>query len=145
MNKDTRKGVPGVPLAALDAIKDQNTRQVLQAIIDGWHVRNGVAGTGESRFITAAELGDLQGQVGGLRRSLTAVEQEQESNSLTPDKINKIITDLQASVMEAQLWKELGERIVLINQDLLDKLYQEALARQAAITEEQTIRQTADT
>jgi len=145
---DTKKGVPGVPLAALDAIQDQNTRQVLRAIVDGWHVRNGSSGDGKSRFITAAELGDLSGQVGGLRMLVGQVQQEQ-SKPKTAAEIRRIITDLEASVMESVLFKELGDRITLIDltaaQNLADGLLAEATARQAAITNEQTIRQAADT
>lgn len=143
MNIDTKKGIPGVPLAALDAIQDENARQVLRAIVDGWHVRNGSTGDGKSRFVTAAELGDLSGTVGGLRRSLSVMEQQ--NNLPISSEINRIITDVQASVMESVLFKELGDRITLINQDFLDGLAAEAIARQAAITNEATVRQTADT
>jgi len=137
------KGLPGVPMASLDAIQDQNTRDVLRAIVDGWHVRNGSSGDGNARFVTAAELGDLSGTVGGLSRSLSFAQQQ--DRSLTASQINRIITDLQASVMESVLFKEIGDRITLINQDFLDGLAAEAIARQAAITTEATIRQTADT
>lgn len=140
---DTKKGVPGVPLAALSAIQDQNTRQVLQAIVDGWHVRNGSSGSGSSRFITAAELGDLSGQVGGLRNLID--QQRQSGAVLTAAQISRVITDLEASVMESVLFKELGDRINLIDQNAIDGLKAEAIARQAAITTEATTRQTADT
>lgn len=146
---DTKKGVPGIPLAALSAIQDQNTRQVLQAIVDGWHVRNGSSGSGTSRFITAAELGDLSGQVGGLRTLVNQVQQGQSRQVLTAGQISRVITDLEASVMESVLFKELGDRITLIDltaaKNLADGLLAEATARQAAITNEQTIRQAADT
>lgn len=144
MSIDTKKGVPGVPLAALSAIQDQNTRQVLQAIVDGWHVRNGSSGSGTSRFITAGEFGDLSGQVGGLRNLVGQIQQDQ-SKPRTAAEIRRIITDLEASVMESILFKELGDRITLIDQNLIDGLRAEAIARQAAITNEATIRQTADT
>jgi hypothetical protein len=144
MRTDTKKGVPGIPLAALDAIGDENTRQVLRAIVDGWHVRNGSSGTGDSRFVTAAELGDLRGVVGGLSSLVTQVQQVQ-STSPTARQIDRLITDLQASVMESVLFKELGDRIRLIDQSVINGLAAEAIARQAAITNEATIRQTADT
>ena len=143
MSIDTRRGVPGVPLAALDAIQDQNTRQVLRAIIDGWHVRNGVAGDGSSRFVTASELNSISGVVDSMSRSLAGVSQRQQATVSSSD-ISRIITDIEASVMESQLWKELGDRVTLINRDLLDRLEQEAIDRQAAITTEQQTRQTAD-
>ena len=144
MNIDTKKGVPGIPLASLDAIGDVNTRQVLRAIVDGWHVRNGSSGDGKSRFITAAEFGDLRGTVGGMGQ-LVAQMQQVQSTSPTARQIDRLITDLQASVMESVLFKELGDRIRLIDQSVIDGLAAEARARQAAITNEATIRQTADT
>lgn len=142
---NTQRGVPGIPLAALDAIEDQNTRQVLRAIVDGWHVRNGSTGKGDNRFVTASELGDLSGIVGGLRQSLTQEQAARQNHVLSASQIGRIITDLQASVMESVLFKELGDRITLINADLLAGLTAEAIARQAAITNEATIRQTEDT
>ena len=140
------KGLPGIPLASLDAIQDDNTRQVLRAIVDGWHVRNGSSGDGKSRFVTAAELGDLSGTVGGLRQSVSQIQQQRPP--LSSSEIGRIITDLQASVMESVLFKELGDRITLIDltaaRNLADGLLAEATARQAAITTETTARQTAD-
>lgn len=115
MSTDTKKGVPGIPLAALDAIQDQNVRDVLRAVVDGWHVRNGSSGDGQSRFVTAAELGDLSGQVGGLKKTVSTVEQKQANPTLSPSQISRVITDLQASVMESVLFKELGDRIKLID------------------------------
>lgn len=144
--KDYKKGIPGVPQAALNAIGDENTRVVLQSIIDGWNVRNGASGNGDSRFITAAELGEVRGQIGGISASLgSVIDATTGPSALTPGKINQIITDLQADVMNSVLFQELGTRITLINQDLLDGLAAEAIARGAAITNEATIRQTADT
>lgn len=145
LNDLTKRGVPGVPLAALDAIPDQNVKLVLRSIIDGWHVRNGVSGDGNSRFVTAAELNGVSGELNSMSRTLQVIEQGQNGGKITSSEINRIINDIEASVMSSQLWQELGTRITLINEDLLDRLTQEAINRQAAITEEQTLRQTADT
>lgn len=113
-----QKGVPGVPIAALDSIEDANVRQVLRAVVDGWHVRNGTRGDGTSRFVTASELGDLSGQVGGLRQSVAALQQARPER-LTSAEISRIITDLQASVIESVLFNELGDRIRLIDVSVL--------------------------
>ena len=109
---DTKKGVPGIPLAALDAISDENTRLVLRAIVDGWHVRNGASGSGDSAFITKSELGGLKtgGWFGGNAQS-----PQSERVQIKPSDINRIINDLQAQVMESLLFKELGERVALID------------------------------
>lgn len=114
----TKKGIPGIPVAALSGVKDENTRQVLQAIVDGLQVRNGNAGSGEQRFITAAELGEVRTVVAQQGQRFSLLEQEQQRSSVTGAQINRIINDLQAQVMESLLWKELGERITLIEGDV---------------------------
>ncbi len=109
-------GIPGVPTAALDAITDENARIVLRAIVDGWQVRNGSTGGGNNRFVTAGELGQVGGyrMVGGLTQT---VQEEVGRRTLAPGEINRVISDLQASVMESALWKSLGERVELIGID----------------------------
>lgn len=105
------RGIPGVPLAALDAIQDQNTRQVLRAIVDGWHVRNGASGNGDGRFVTQGELGSSMGYrlIGGLGGSYQS--STDSVDKLSASDINRLITELQASVMTSQLWQELGTTI----------------------------------
>lgn len=109
------RGVPGVPLAALDAIQDQNTRQVLRAIVDGWHVRNGASGNGDGRFVTQGELGSSTGYrlIGGIGSNYQS--SNDKVSNLTAADINRLVTDVQASVMTSALWNELGERIRLID------------------------------
>lgn len=123
MNKPTdyQKGIPGVPLSALNAIQDPNTRQVVKAIVDGWHVRNGSSGDGKNRFVTADELGTVSANASS---ALNAVNQwnaggggNNSGKVLTKGEINRIITDLEASVMESLLWKHLGTRIKIIEVD----------------------------
>lgn len=123
MNKPTdyQKGIPGVPLSALNAIQDPNTRQVVKAIVDGWHVRNGSSGDGKNRFVTADELGTVSANASS---ALNAVNQwnaggggNNNGKVLTKGEINRIITDLEASVMESLLWKHLGTRIKIIEVD----------------------------
>ena len=48
--------VPGVPHAALQAIKDENVKAVLQALVDGWQVRNNQTGSGDNKFLTQADF-----------------------------------------------------------------------------------------
>ena len=110
----TMVGIAGIPAGALDAIKDENTRQVLQAIVDGWHVRNGVSGKGDNRFVTVGELSANSGYrlVGGLRSVVQ--EEAVKRPGITPGEIGRVIADLQASIMESKLWKELGQRVNII-------------------------------
>lgn len=111
------KGVPGVPLHALDAIADENTRQVLRSIVDGWHVRNGSSGSGDVRFVTARELEAVSGRISGLSNQVSQTNALVSSlEPLTPGKINELISDLHVQVFESQLFKKLEERV-----DLIDK------------------------
>ena len=34
---------------------------VLEAVVDGWQVRNGAIGNGDQRFVTVGELGSITG------------------------------------------------------------------------------------
>lgn len=117
MRPANKKGVPGVPLHALDSIKDENTRQVLRSLVDGWNVRNGNAGTGDAAFITKSDLPGL---------AQTAIKnyfagaggpgtQNYPNPTISPGEISRIINELEASIFETQLWKDLGARINQIN------------------------------
>jgi hypothetical protein len=138
------KGVPGVPLHALDAISDENTRQVLRAIVDGWHVRNGSSGGGDNRFVTSQELDAIAGRVGGL------AIQVQETKALAssfepfgPGKINELISDLQAQVFESRLFKALEQRV-----DLIDKpggIFERLGTAEVVLADETTQRIAGDT
>ena len=118
MGIDTKRGVPGIPVGALDAITDQNTKLVLRSIVDGWHVRNGTSGKGDNAFVTKQEVDKLSGEIGGLRNSVFNLT-ENASSRLKPGEISRIINDLQAQVIESQLFKELGERITTIDLGLV--------------------------
>ena len=122
------KGVPGVPLHSLDAIADENTRQVLRSIVDGWHVRNGSSGQGDQRFVTASELESVEGLINGIRRTLSDVQGETK-DAIKPKDIGRIIYDLQVSIIESELFKKLGERIDLIDLNLIKE--QEQRIREA--------------
>lgn len=114
MTTDTKKGVPGIPLQALNAIGDENVRLVLQSMVDGWHVRNGNSGDGNNRFVTVSEVEGLKSNM-QLAFSNAQKAENYPSSNLKPGEIDRIINDLQASVMASRLWQELGERIKLID------------------------------
>lgn len=112
--------VPGVPSGALDAITDPNAQQVMRALVDGWHVRNGVSGAGGNRFVTADELGVLQGRVGGIVSSLPgAGGGSRSSTALTSAEINQLVGSVQSGVLNSPLWAELGSHITMIDLDAL--------------------------
>ncbi|AVR89005.1 DUF1983 domain-containing protein [Thauera aromatica] len=54
MSKQIAPAIPAMP--PLSAIKDEATRRALQALADGWNVRNARAGDGSERFLTAADV-----------------------------------------------------------------------------------------
>ena len=118
MTTDTKKGVPGIPLQALNAIGDENVRLVLQSMVDGWHVRNGNSGDGNNRFVTVSEVEGLKSNM-QLAFSNAQKAENYPSSNLKPGEIDRIINDLQASVMASRLWQELGERIVLIDLSII--------------------------
>lgn len=51
----TGKIIPGIPLAALDAITDPGVRDVLRALVSTHNVRNALAGSGSEAFITTRQ------------------------------------------------------------------------------------------
>lgn len=118
---ETKRGVPGIPLAALDAIADQNAQMVLRAIVDGWNVRNGSSGKGDMAFVTKSEVDSLAGTVGGLQQSFQRLAGSQTGSGINPGEISRIINDLQAQIFESQLFRELGERIDLIDVAIVEE------------------------
>jgi hypothetical protein len=143
MSLDQKKQVvPGIPLAALDAVKDENVRQVLKALVDAHQVRNGAAGSGDERFVTAREMGLVKGNtsIGGGSGNYAP---PRAGELLAPAAVGRIITDLQAQVVESPLFKLLGEKI-----DLVDKpggIFDRVKASETAIINEVAERKTADT
>jgi hypothetical protein len=55
MNDQAGKIIPGIPLAALDAIGDGKVRDVLRALVSTHNVRNNLAGSGDEAFITTRQ------------------------------------------------------------------------------------------
>jgi hypothetical protein len=113
---EVKKAVPGIPLAALDAISDPNTRDVLRALVDSHHVRNGQAGTGDERFITAREAGLVSGRAGGGAAGQGGATGADAG--IRRDDVGQIVANLQAQVLESKLFKDLGRRLALLDAPL---------------------------
>lgn len=138
--KTPNVGIPGVPTAALDAITDENTRMVLRAIVDGWNVRNGSAGSGDGAFVTRSEIGDLT-QV--ITKDTAKAVRALPAMRLDPGELNRIGTDLYNQVFESQLFKDLEARV-----DLVDKpggIFDRLGATETALIQETQQRITVDT
>jgi hypothetical protein len=111
MSAQLAKAVPAVSLAALDAIQDPQTRTVLRALVDGTHVRNGDVGNGDNRFITAKELTATTGRI---NTAIAAVASAIPTLQQFPD-VAKIVADAVAEVIESPLFRDLGQRVTLID------------------------------
>lgn len=114
-------GIPGVNTAALNAISDPNTRDVLQSLIDGWNVRNGNTSNQASAFITQDDLNTLAAGSTSFNTTLkqlvsSAVGSAVETNFLDPGAISKAMADLHQQVFESFLFKTMEARV-----DLIDK------------------------
>lgn len=108
--------VPGIPLAALNCIKDENTKAILSALIDGWQMRNDQTGSGEHKFLTQADLNSAitqkiqQGQIAGGPASPTS-----GAGAQPPGYVAGLLSGLVAQIVESKLWKDLGSRIESID------------------------------
>ncbi len=120
--------VPGINSAALESIQDQNVRDVLKQLVNGWQMRNGQSGSGEHRFLTEADLTKAvqSSSLSTLLDQRIADQVAQQTGALgnyTP--IKSLITDLQALILADPFFAHLGERIKLIDTPktgLIDKM-----------------------
>lgn len=134
MATKSNTGVPGIPQAALDAITDENIRIVLRALVDGWMVRNGDTGNQDSKFLTKADLSNLNHGgyfVGGTGRTADLTI---PGAKIKPGDISRVITDLEGQIFSSALWLDLGTRIddidLTIVQEQKDRV--QAIADEAA-------------
>ena len=110
--------VPGVPHAALQAIKDENVKAVLQALVDGWQVRNNQTGSGDNKFLTQADFdaavasmikdGKLFPGFGGTGSTGVGGQMEQGS-------VGRMLNWLTSRIQESALWVSLGAEIARIS------------------------------
>lgn len=119
MSTQTTSAVPAVPLYALAAIPDENTRIVLQSIIDGWEVRNAAAGDGRNAFVTRGDLTTITGASqsnGRLGIFPTFADLAKTfTGGATP---GAVVADIEASLQESLLFQQLGTSVALLNQNL---------------------------
>lgn len=122
--------VPAIPLNALSAVKDENTRIVLQALVDGWQVRNNAAGEGRNAFVTRADLTNVTGarqRDGSLGLWPTFADYaKQFVGQASP---GAVVADIEASLQSSLLFQQLGSSIGILNQSLTA----EQLARANAV------------
>ena len=122
MSANRNAGVPGIPRGALNAIADENTRVVLQAIADGLDLRNGFTGNKDNRFITESELtrlatsGSLNLLIRNTAQQVVAAHGGKDDDKLDSGELSRVMSDLHAQVFESRLFHDLRQRI-----DLIDK------------------------
>ena len=110
-------GIPGIPLAALDAVSDQNVRLVLQAIVDGWMVRNGITGNTASRFVTQKEFDEIAGRVNGSQKKLllgdASVTQKAAATvyGQSDETVADMIAKVEQAILSSTFASELGDRL----------------------------------
>lgn len=150
MSNARNQGIPGIPIGALDAIRDENIRTVLRALVDGLNVRNGLSGKGDNAFVTRDELNKLQSNVDStikttVQNTLNSAASQGGSTfeSITPGAIDSILADLQAQIMNTELFRALGERVDLI--DMPGGIFERLGETETVLTNETTARIEGDT
>lgn len=111
------KKVPGIP--SLSNISDEETRKVLQSLMDGWRVRNGHTNDSGAQFVTRDDIeqfigsGAWSGSNGGGFRNGTGANGPTAKiatggvSGAFRDHVSRIIEEIKNSL----LWKSLGARI----------------------------------
>ena len=103
------KKVPSVP--SVQNVQDPETRRVLQALIDGWNVRNGQTRDDGARFVTRDELEEMTGKavtnIFAGRGGRDGAGMANGVVGLFQDRVQAIIAD----IMNSKLWKTLSARI----------------------------------
>ncbi len=97
--------VPAIP--PLSAIADPNTRAVLQALINGWQVRNGQSGSGDNAFLTALDIPQVVNQY------FTSPSNTPSGGRVT-GPIAPVIDAIIREVVNSREWLALQEKIVRI-------------------------------
>ena len=104
----------------LSGIQDPVVRRALQALSDGWSVRNGAAGDGKQRFLTEADIKDMASVVvyAGLR-NIAAGNAVTGGGGLPGGwpTVGDMVAALEGAVLKSPLWSKLGEKIEFITKD----------------------------
>ena len=141
--------VPSIP--AIQSITDPNTRLALQALADGWQLRNGQSGTGDEKFLTKADLEAwfFDPVNGALKRSFDESSGTSGGGSGGGSSILDKIKEISEMLMKTWLWTYLNEGINTLVKpqwifDTLDKLWSSMAANTTLIETEIVQRTTGD-
>lgn len=103
------------PIPGLDSIADPAVRTAMQALANGWAVRNGDVGDGTKRFVTADELAAGTITIFGVNNAGGNNNNGADGGGSMGEDIQSIIADLTSQIFASKLWQDLGARI-----DVLD-------------------------
>jgi hypothetical protein len=109
----TGKIIPGIPLAALDAIADPGVRDVLRALVSTHNVRNNLAGSGSEAFITtrqalAAVRADNASAPGTAPRLLARYAHGFGGGPFGPGSLSDALTNINLSLDRAASFQALA-------------------------------------
>lgn len=129
--------VPSINNAAIAAISDKSTREVLRSMADSMAVRNGDIGSGDNAFLTLADLGDKK----VARRFADALAPPIIAGIAVPGStLAQLADQLQARILASAAWQNMFKRLTAITApdtvpgSAAYMLLQEAKARAASIT-----------
>lgn len=134
----------GIP--PLSTIKDPDTRRALEAIVQGWRIRNGdLKPQGDERFITKGELKSLVITVNNGYFSPGGEGHALLNSGAVPqpvaDYVSRVVESTTADILNSKIWVKLGEKVPILQ---LPDLFTRVGAAEVAIQDEVTSRQTAD-
>lgn len=101
----------------LSTIKDQDTRRALEALVNGWRVRNGeLKPDSDEKFITKGELKKLVEDVnrGYFNKGGEGYDLLPSTGNVV-EQVRQLLQATTDDILNNQLWVKLGERIPLID------------------------------
>lgn len=99
--------IPSIP--PISSIADRATRDVLDALVKGWQLRNAQTGRDADRFVTRGEIDALA--VGSVRGAIASGGIVIEGAGIGGKSVGEVIAGLTGQITESMLFKTLGERI----------------------------------
>ena len=107
--------IPNLP--PLSSVPDPGTRAYLQAMQDGWNVRNGNSGTGDEKFLTVNDLATASNNSGnaGSAGSTGGVPTSSTRGTQTVNTIRAALQALSDSVFNSKIWMLVTSRIDAID------------------------------
>lgn len=99
--------IPSIP--PISSIADRATRDVLDALVKGWQLRNAQTGRDADRFVTRGEIDGLS--VGSIRSAIASGGIVLDGAGIGGKTVGEVIAGLTGQITESMLFKTLGDRI----------------------------------